>query len=100
MNAIATEQHPAVALMDGEIDIAELAARIADAASRQAIERLCPCVVSGDHDWYDTSRCGLDDWHTIDRANTYLGRRGEQLDGFRIVRCKAFPALVRFEVAP
>lgn len=91
-----TAQQPAAGFGEDTIDLFALAAAIADDAARETIESCCTRVVSGEHDWYDLKTCHLDDWHYVDRAATWLDRRGDTA-GTRMVRSKAFPHLVRFE---
>jgi hypothetical protein len=81
---------------EGLVDIATLAMEIADETAHDDIEGCCKQVVSGDHTWYDLKSCHLDHWAYVDRAATYLDRRGDAASS-RIVRSQAFPHLVRFE---
>lgn len=79
-----------------EVDIHELAAAIADEASADLIHCECRSVTSGDKEWSDLKTCDIGSWHWVDRAVTYLERRGEA-SSHRLIRSKAFPTLVRFE---
>ena len=96
MSAVATEQHPAAALGDDQIDIAELAMQIADEASAALIQCECRVYVGGTQTWYDLKTCSLDAWRYVDQAVTYLERRGAAASQ-RLVRHGMLRSVVRFE---
>lgn len=76
-----------------------LAVEIADEAARCDVEDSFQQVAIGDATWFDTSiytEVGCD-FAVVGRSLRYLRARGEQANGFRIVRHPAFPHLVRFE---
>lgn len=77
--------------------VQSLAMDIADVAARDLVQSFCSVTVSGKHDWYDLSTCQLEVWAEVDRALIYMDNRGDALQGYRLVRCQAFPRLVRFE---
>lgn len=78
----------------------QLAVEIADEAARSDIEGQCKVTNSGPHEWFDLGTVPQRDAAWVARAERYLNLRGEGTQGFRMIRCAAFPTLVRFEVTP
>lgn len=78
----------------------QLAVEIADEAARSDIEGQCKVTNSGPHEWFDLGTVPHRDAAWVARAERYLNLRGEGTQGFRMIRCAAFPTLVRFEVTP
>lgn len=93
----ATEQHPAQALAPAGMDLGELALEMADELAKGDLDAMCLAVNSGNRTWLDTSKCNLEQWYFVDRAVKYLERRGQASTVGRLVRCQAFPSLVRIE---
>lgn len=78
----------------------QLAVEIADEAARSDIEGQCKVTHSGKHNWYDLGGVHKDDAAWVARAERYLNLRGLGTSGFIMIRCAAFPTLVRFEDTP
>lgn len=90
---------PAPTVADIHPDVQTMAFEIADDAARGMIETACKRGRSGEHDWYDLSTSDLNHWYYVDQAVAYIVARGDAAP-YRMVRCQAFPRLVRFEERP
>ncbi len=84
-------------------EFSELVLALADEAACSDIECCCRQTRDAKYTWYDThmptgfSSAADDERQTIARALRYFELRGDDCTHYQVVRCQAFPSLIRFE---